>query len=113
MYLALLFYWFAHSTIISNPTTNVKQNFNILVLPPIQYFRTIALPEGFCYSHVMEATHMENILDQLQGVCKECGAGTLNNRLNPVFELEDDEEGDGGQVTCRKCHSRHVDVVVL
>jgi hypothetical protein len=61
----------------------------------------------------MEETFMETIQDQLQGVCKECGAGTLNNRLNPVFEFEDDGEGDGGQVTCIKCHSRHVDVVVL
>jgi hypothetical protein len=54
---------------------------------------------------------MDNIQDRLRGICIECGAGTLNNRLDPVFELEDDGEGDGEQPTCLKCHSRHVDVV--
>ncbi len=56
---------------------------------------------------------MENNQDKLQGICKECGAATLNNHLNPVFELEDDGEGDGPQATCINCHSRHVDVVML
>ena len=56
---------------------------------------------------------MDEVIALLQGVCKECGNGTLNNRINPAFELEDDGEGDGGQVTCIRCHSRHVDVAVL
>jgi Zn finger protein HypA/HybF involved in hydrogenase expression len=41
----------------------------------------------------------------LQGVCKDCGNGTLNNDLHPVFE-----ETDNG-VVCILCHSTHVDVL--
>jgi len=52
-------------------------------------------------------------MKNLQGVCKECGAGTLNNNLNPAFEMEDDGEGDGEQATCKFCHSRHVDVLPM
>ena len=52
-------------------------------------------------------------METLQGVCKDCGNGTLNNELNPAFDVEDDGEGDGLQITCNRCHSRHVDVMVL
>ena len=51
----------------------------------------------------------ETTQDQLQGICKDCGAGTLNNRINHTFDLDD----DAGTVTCVKCGSDHVDVVVL
>ena len=32
----------------------------------------------------------ETTQDQLQGICKDCGAGTLNNRINHTFDLDDD-----------------------
>jgi hypothetical protein len=40
----------------------------------------------------------------LQGVCKDCGAGTLNNNLNPAFEITEDG------IRCY-CGSYHVDVL--
>ena len=52
--------------------------------------------------------HEVMVADALQGVCKDCGNGTLNNKLNPVFDF-DEETG----VTCLKCGSSHVDVVIF
>ena len=46
----------------------------------------------------------------LQGVCKDCYNGTLNNDLNPAFDVED-EDGIYLHVTCNKCGSSHVDVL--
>jgi len=47
----------------------------------------------------------------VQGVCKDCYNGTLNNDLNPAFDVEDeDEDGVYLHVTCNKCGSGHVDV---
>jgi len=46
----------------------------------------------------------------LQGVCKDCYNGTLNNDLNPAFDVED-EDGVYLRVTCNKCGSSHVDVL--
>jgi hypothetical protein len=40
----------------------------------------------------------------LQGVCKDCGNGTLNNDLNPAFELEDYPH-------CLACGSTHLDIL--
>jgi hypothetical protein len=40
-----------------------------------------------------------------QGVCKDCGNGTLNNRLAEAF----DYNGDG--VYCLNCGSGHVDII--
>lgn len=45
----------------------------------------------------------------LQGVCKDCGNGTLNNELNHAFDTYDDQ----GIVVCVRCGSTHVDVVVF
>jgi len=42
-------------------------------------------------------------------VCKDCGSGTLNGKLNPQFEIE--EVLEGTFVLCLKCGSSHVDVV--
>ena len=41
----------------------------------------------------------------LQGICKDCGNGTLNNELNPAFDIYDES------VTCNKCGSPHLDLV--
>ena len=47
----------------------------------------------------------------LQGVCKDCGNGTLNNDLNPAFETRvDDFEGDDYFV-CINCGSQHLDTL--
>lgn len=53
--------------------------------------------------------------DLLQGVCKECGNGTLNNNLNPAFKILDGYGAfeDESYIVCRRCGSHHVDVVVL
>ena len=56
---------------------------------------------------------MENPNDSLQGVCKDCGAGTLNNRLNPTFTSDVGDDGYVLAVSCLRCGSDHVDVVVL
>lgn len=56
--------------------------------------------------HYITGNYGEDQFPIIQGVCKECGAGTLNNDTNLVFELEDD-----GQLTCMKCHSRHIDLI--
>jgi hypothetical protein len=48
----------------------------------------------------------------LQGVCKDCGNGTLNNELNPAFELNGDEGFAGGDtLVCNRCGSDHIDVL--
>lgn len=41
----------------------------------------------------------------LQGTCKDCGNGTLNNNLNPQFTV------DEYTVYCLRCGSSHVDVL--
>ncbi len=41
----------------------------------------------------------------LQGVCKDCGNGTLNNAFNPAFTLDE----DGWR--CNKCYSTHLDLL--
>jgi hypothetical protein len=46
-------------------------------------------------------------MPSVQGVCKDCNAGTLNNELNPAFDLYD--EG----ITCTRCGSSHVDIITF
>ena len=46
-------------------------------------------------------------MEDLQGVCKDCGNGTLNNELNPAFEVE----YGWGTVVCKNCGSTHVDIL--
>ena len=46
----------------------------------------------------------------LQGTCKDCGNGTLNNELNPAFDIVDNDEGDTIMV-CLRCHSTHLDIL--
>ena len=60
------------------------------------------------YEEAMDANNFV-----LQGVCKDCGNGTLNNELIPAFEIEPDVYGDYSEVVCKRCGSHHVDVVVL
>ena len=44
----------------------------------------------------------------LQGVCKDCGNGTLNNDLIPAFGItEDDYEA----IYCLNCRSTHLDIL--
>ena len=53
-------------------------------------------------------------MDTLQGVCKDCLNGTLNNDLNPAFNLNNDDECDGFPVpTCNRCGSTHVEVLTF
>jgi hypothetical protein len=42
----------------------------------------------------------------LQGVCKDCGNGTLNNELHPAFH-----EVDDSGVECNRCGGMHVDIL--
>jgi len=50
------------------------------------------------------------MIEDVQGVCKDCQSATLNNRINPVFGLDGDEDD---YIVCLKCGSTHVDVVVF
>ena len=47
----------------------------------------------------------------VQGVCKDCGNGTLNNELNPAFEPYGDDCGGDPVLVCNRCGSTHVDVL--
>jgi hypothetical protein len=42
----------------------------------------------------------------LQGTCKDCGNGTLNNDLNPAFTTDGTDE-----LHCMQCGSSHVDIL--
>jgi hypothetical protein len=55
--------------------------------------------------------HMENELSNSQGVCKDCGNGTLNNETNPAFDFVYDERNDVDVMVCLRCGSSHVDVL--
>ena len=46
----------------------------------------------------------------VQGVCKDCGNGTLNNELYTAFELHEDEEGNE-TLACKRCGSTHLDTL--
>ena len=54
---------------------------------------------------------MSRSYDLVQGICKECGNGTLNNDLNPAFDVEFNDDGDFLTVECNKCGSEHVDIL--
>jgi hypothetical protein len=43
------------------------------------------------------------------GTCKDCGAGTLNNKTNPAFVHDDQARS----FRCLTCGSLHIDVVSL
>jgi hypothetical protein len=45
----------------------------------------------------------------LQGVCKDCHSGSLNNELNPAFYLFDEEENPVWR--CISCNSDHLDIL--
>ncbi len=47
---------------------------------------------------------------KVQGVCKDCGNGTLNNELNPAFGEDYNEEGY--VLYCLVCRSTHLDLLV-
>lgn len=48
----------------------------------------------------------------LQGVCKDCGNGTLNNSLNPAFEVVERDYADGeAELVCNACGSSHLDIL--
>jgi len=41
----------------------------------------------------------------VQGVCKDCNSGTLNNRLHEAFDF------NGNEVYCLNCGSTHLDLL--
>jgi hypothetical protein len=48
----------------------------------------------------------------LQGVCKDCGNGTLNNNLNRAFVFNGDEGYAGdGVMACVVCGGTHLDLL--
>ena len=49
----------------------------------------------------------------LQGVCKDCHAGTLNNDLYEVFHLvsDNDDNDDNEFYACKNCGSTHLDLL--
>ena len=48
----------------------------------------------------------------IQGICKDCGNGTLNNDLNPAFE-EIVNDADYTEFRCSRCGSGHLDLVAF
>lgn len=47
----------------------------------------------------------------MQGICKDCGNGTLNNELNPAFEWTPDMDDLGDDfLVCTRCHSTHLEI---
>ena len=48
--------------------------------------------------------------EALQGVCKDCHAGTLNNDLYEVFHLISDND-DNEFYACKNCGSTHLDLL--
>ena len=67
----------------------------------------------------MSRTREENAEDlrletepNIQGVCRDCGLGTLNNELNPAFELlSSDGVEDSEEFRCITCGSTHLDLL--
>jgi hypothetical protein len=49
--------------------------------------------------------------DLIQGVCKDCGNGTLNNELYPAFELLSSDGLEELELRCIRCGSTHLDVL--
>ena len=47
----------------------------------------------------------------LQGVCKDCGNGTLNNDINPAFEFLASDGCDEEELRCIGCGSTHLDIL--
>ena len=54
----------------------------------------------------MPITEQENDTLDCAGVCKDCGNGTLNNRLNEAFDY------NGFGAYCLNCGSSHLDLVL-
>lgn len=46
----------------------------------------------------------------IQGVCKDCGNGTLNNELNPAFDIRSNDD-DQEFLVCKRCGSTHLDIL--
>ena len=48
----------------------------------------------------------------LQGTCKDCGNGTLNNELNHAFveQADGNEEQPYNTYVCKRCGSTHLDI---
>ena len=48
----------------------------------------------------------------IQGVCKDCGNGSLNNLLSPAFGYNGDDDFAGGDtLVCLQCGSTHLDLL--
>ena len=50
-------------------------------------------------------------MDNLQGVCKDCGNGTLNNELHPAFVFGGVDSNENEYLICNRCGSTHVDII--
>ena len=46
---------------------------------------------------------MDTQVSNSQGVCKDCGNGTLNNETNPAFDYVYDERNDVDVLVCLRC----------
>jgi ribosomal protein L32 len=42
-------------------------------------------------------------------ICKDCGNGTMNNRINTRFGLADGLENESEVAVCLSCGSTHID----
>jgi hypothetical protein len=54
----------------------------------------------------LEYLQSEEPLSDVQGICKDCGNGTLNNSLNAAFGEHGDES-----LYCLNCGSTHIDIL--
>jgi hypothetical protein len=52
-------------------------------------------------------------MENLAGVCKDCGSGTMNNELSPVFEMLCSDGLEECELRCIACGSTHVDVLTF
>jgi Zn finger protein HypA/HybF involved in hydrogenase expression len=68
--------------------------------PTCQHATSTTLDEA-----VRFASQDEEQEPTIQGVCRDCGNGTLNNNLSPAFET------DGNEWRCNKCWSTHLDIL--
>ena len=66
-------------------------------------------------SNSPRAVNLETPELNFAAVCRECGNGTLNNRVIPAFQVVTGYDQYEGMeyIVCKVCNSTHVDVVVL
>jgi hypothetical protein len=77
----------------------------------MKHLQVVPLSEGLITGSMPIVRESE--VPNVQGVCKDCNNGTLNNELNPAFNVEYAQfDGDVELViSCLQCGSEHVDVL--